>query len=190
MDFRKLVEQGGLKIRIGGIGGQGSVLVADVLAHAGTYDGLTTACSTLYGSQARGGATKAEVILSSKPIDFPHVEQPHILVAMAQEAADEFSDGLAGPKLLIYDEAFVKRIDVPDAHRIPVPATKRVLDEFGKGQPANFYLLGVLVGLCGCISEQAVRRAMAEHVSARFLEMNEKALRLGLEEGRARIRGE
>ncbi len=190
MDFGRLLREGGLRIRIGGIGGQGSVLVADVLAHAGAIEGLETSCSTLYGSQARGGATKAEVILAAEPIDFPHVEEPHIFLAMAQEAVDEFAGGLVGPKILLYDEAFVRKIPVEDAELWPFPATRRVLDELGRGQPANFYLLGALAGLCGCVGEEALRRAMAAHVSPRFLEMNERALALGLEAVKHRLGGE
>ncbi len=189
-DFGNLLRGGGLRIRIGGIGGQGSVLVADVLAHAGALEGLEAACSTLYGSQARGGATKAEVILSAEPIDFPHVEEPHIFLAMAQEAVDEFAAGLVGPKILIYDEAFVRNLPLEDADPWPMPATRTVLDALGKGQPANFYLLGALAGLCGCVGEEALRRAMAAHLSSRFLEMNERALALGLEAVRARMGGE
>ena len=60
-----------VEVRFGGLGGQGLVTLGSVLAEAGARRGLRVAASQAYGSAARGGATCADVILSTEPIDFP-----------------------------------------------------------------------------------------------------------------------
>ncbi len=179
MNLSNLLEEG-LAIRLAGIGGQGAVLLGDVLAHAGALDGLSSACSTLYGSQARGGAAKSEVILSRHQIDFPHAEHPHILVALSQEAFDAFAQDMADPAIVLADSYFVKKADREELDVRLFSATQTVLDELGASQPANFFLLGVLVGLTGCVGRESLDDAMKAHVRARHLDVNRRAVDLGM----------
>ncbi len=183
MNLSNLLEEG-LAIRFAGIGGQGAVLLGDVLAHAGALDGISSACSTLYGSQARGGATKSEVILSHHAIDFPHAEHPHILLALSQEAFDIFADNMAEPAIVLCDSYFVKKTDRPGLDVRPFAATQTVLDELGKSQPANFFLLGVLVELTHCVSRDSLDSAMKAHVRSRHIDMNRRAVDLGMQAAR------
>ena len=173
---------GSLQVRFGGIGGQGAVLLGDVLGHAGALAGLRTAGSTVYGSRARGGATRADVILSREEIDFPHVVHPQVLVSLAQEPYTINRPFLRDPGVVLYDAYHLKegQIEKQDT-TLSVPATKDVLEEFGRGQPANFYMLGALVGLTAVVPMEPVEIAMSKRVKARFVDMNRKALRLGLE---------
>lgn len=189
MNLSNLLEDG-LAIRFAGIGGQGAVLLGDVLAHAGALDGISSACSTLYGSQARGGAAKSEVILSRHPIDFPHAEHPHVLVALSQEAFDAFAESMADPAIVLCDSYFVKKTDRPGLDVRPFAATQTVLDELGKSQPANFFLLGVLVEMTRCVSRESLDAAMKEHVRARYLDMNRRAVDLGIQAAAQRNHGE
>lgn len=177
--------QGKLKIRISGIGGQGAVLLGDVLGHAASLDGLQAAGSTVYGSQARGGASRSDLILSRTLIDFPHVTRPHVLVALAQPAYQEDRSNMDRPAAILYDDYHVTcdGKDDPSLFLSGVPATRTMLAELGTGQPANFYMLGVLVGLLGIVGLSSLQQAMASQIQKRHLEMNLKALGLGLERG-------
>jgi len=185
MDLTTLLSTA-LKTRISGIGGQGAILLGDVLAHAGALDGINSACSTLYGSQARGGASKCDVILAKQNIDFPHVERPNVLIALSQEAHDGFAKDMDEPRLVLYDDYFVKNLAGPESGLTyrAVDATTRVLDVIGSGQSANFYMLGVLVGLSQCVTLASLEESMAKYVRKRHLDTNLKAFHLGMEAAR------
>lgn len=189
------VTAGRLKVRIAGIGGQGAVLLGDVLGHAAVLSGLEAATSTVYGSQARGGASRSDVIVSRMRIDFPHVVSPDVLLALAQESYDENRLFVERGGTVVYDEFFatpsdedVKRCQGPDpAFRLySVPATRTVMDRLGDAQPANFYMLGAVVGLVRDLEPvggQALERSVELNVRRRFVDVNLRALRMGLEHG-------
>ena len=173
-----------MEVRLGGLGGQGLVTVGVVLADAAAGDGLQVAASQSYGSRARGGATRSDVILSTGPIDFPHVKAPDLLVVLAQEAYDDYAKRLAPGAVVIYDGFFVREADIPDARQHSVEATKAALDRFGRGQAANFVMLGALVGFTGLVSSGAARVALEKNVKERYWEMNWEAFEAGLDFGR------
>ena len=87
------------QLRFGGMGGQGVVVLGDTIALAGALGGWHAAASTSYGAQARGGASKADVVLSPEPIDFPHVERPDVMVLVSQEAYEAYTVGELPPQL-------------------------------------------------------------------------------------------
>jgi 2-oxoglutarate ferredoxin oxidoreductase subunit gamma len=69
------------QIRLCGYGGQGVVLAGTILGHAAINDDKWVSGSNSYGAQARGGSARSEVVISKKPIMFPHVIQSDILFA-------------------------------------------------------------------------------------------------------------
>ena len=74
-----------LEVRLAGSGGQGIILAGLVLAEAaGIYDGREVAMVQSYGPEARGGTSKAEVIISDASIDFPLCTQVDVLLALTQ----------------------------------------------------------------------------------------------------------
>ena len=81
------------KFRFSGTGGQGLITAGIILAEAALLDGKLAVQSQSYGPEARGGSSKAEVIVSDMPIYFGRVTQPDTLLVMSQEAADKFSGG-------------------------------------------------------------------------------------------------
>ncbi len=83
-----------VEIRLAGSGGQGLILAGLVLAEAaGVYDGREVAMVQSYGPEARGGASKAEIIISDSPIDYPLCTHVDILLALNQEACDAYMLG-------------------------------------------------------------------------------------------------
>jgi 2-oxoglutarate ferredoxin oxidoreductase subunit gamma len=186
-DLQTLTE---LRVRFAGIGGQGAVLLGEVLGLAGALAGLRCAGSTIYGSQARGGASQSDVIVAHAPIDFPHVLRPHVLVALAQEPYDELGGELEPPGVIIYDDFFVKHPRAALAsHQHGFPATRSVIDELGLAQVANVYLLGAFAALSGVVADAALAEALRRSVPERFATANERALALGLAAARALATG-
>lgn len=170
-------------IRFGGLGGQGLVTLGAVLANAAARGGLQVAASQAYGSQARGGATRADVILSAGEIDFPHVIAPDVLVVLAQEAYDLYLDGVAAGGLVLADEFFVRTRPRQAVVQHSLAGTRTAIDRAGNKVAANFVMLGALSGFTGLVDEGHVAEAVDELVRERFRQVNLKAYRLGTEMG-------
>ncbi len=90
-------------MRIGGSGGQGVVLMGIILATGANHDGRCVVQTESYGPEARGGYSRSDVIIADEPIDYPKLVRADLLVALSQEAADAYIDGLAKDGVFIYD---------------------------------------------------------------------------------------
>src|SRR5512136_1327867 len=98
------------EIRFSGAGGQGLILAGVIMAEAASiFEGIQAVQSQSYGPEARGGASKSEVIISDGPIDYPKVTKCDALLAMTQEAADKYSSDLKEGGVLLIDSEFVPR---------------------------------------------------------------------------------
>ena len=172
-------------VRFGGLGGQGLVTLGAVLAEAGARAGLNVAASQAYGSRARGGATRADVILSREAIDFPHVIEPDLLLVLAQEAYDLYAPGLAEGGVILVDDFFVHKLSRTGVRQKAVPATATAMDKLGNKVSANFVMLGAAVGYAGLVGRPEMEAAIKNLVSGRFQQVNLAAFDLGLEMGRA-----
>lgn len=170
-------------IRFGGLGGQGLVTLGAVLAQAGAFAGLSVAASQSYGSRARGGATRSDVILSAEAIDFPHVHQPDLLVVLAQEAHELFADGVVDGGLILADGFFVSSGAPAGIRQHTVDATSVAMERVGNKIAANFVMLGALLGFTELIEKVPLEESLEQIVRARFVAANKKALAVGWELG-------
>jgi 2-oxoglutarate ferredoxin oxidoreductase subunit gamma len=169
------------EIRIGGSGGQGVVLAAQILGKAAVFDGKNAVQTQAYGAEARGSLTKSEVIISDGKIGFPAVRKPDILVAMNQEALDKLVNDLKENGTLIVDITNAATMPRTSAkvHRIPITETAK--KAFGETMFANMTMLGVLVKKTRLVTRQSVEKAIKEDVSKKTVETNINAFRKGLE---------
>jgi 2-oxoglutarate ferredoxin oxidoreductase subunit gamma len=166
------------EIRLAGEGGQGMILAGIILAEAAAiYDGKNVVQSQSYGPEARGGASRSEVIISEAEIDFPEVIVPNVLVALSQMACDKYAANLTPDGLLIVDEDKVKTLSYPRAIHLPV--SRLATEVTGKTITANTVALGILVGLTGVVSRPAIQQAVNRYARAlqAGFEQAEKVLR-------------
>lgn len=169
------------EIRIAGTGGQGIILAGILLADAAVRDGKKVVQSQSYGPEARGGASQAEVIISSEEVDYPKVLEADILLCMSQEACDRYASKIKKEGILILDSTHVTRAPVIRAVRVPI--SERARQATGKEITANIVALGVLVGLTGVVSRESLEAAIRDRSPRGTAEMNLKALAIGLEMG-------
>ena len=166
------------EIRLAGEGGQGMILAGIILADAAAiYDNKNATQTQSYGPEARGGASKAEVVIDQGEIDHPEVILADVLVAMSQEACDKYAGNLKKDGILIVDQERVGR--VPSNRAIKVPITRLAQESSGKSITANVVALGVLVGLTGVVSRQAITQAVAARAPKGTEDMNQAALSAG-----------
>lgn len=171
-------------IRFAGLGGQGVVLAGLLLGQAAVVDGLYASGSNSYGAQARGSVALAEVRLSDEPIDYPHVDDADLLVALSQEGYEASKDRLMQGGLALYDSGLVKPADSAGRRQQGHNVAAVARDELRSSQVANVVWVGVAAAATGWIGEDALREAIRLRVPERFLELNLRALERGLELGR------
>ena len=166
------------QLRFSGSGGQGVITAAIIFAEAAVAEGKEAAQSQSYGPEARGGASKAEVIIDDAPIYHPHVERPDIVLAMTQKAADKYYGDLAPEGLLVLDSDLVP--ETPDfPHVIRIPITKLAVEQVGKPLFANIVALGAVARLMGLVEFETVKASVANRVPPHTVEQNMKALQTG-----------
>lgn len=175
------------EMRLSGSGGQGVILAAIIFADAAIEDGLNAIQTQSYGPEARGGASKAEVIISNEDIHYPKVMHNNLLLSLTQKALDKYVGSLEKDGILIVDES----VNVPDnvqakaIYRLPILATAK--DKVGIPMVANIVSIGVIYELAckDIINIETIKEKIASRVPKATIEKNIQAF----EEGIKLIRG-
>jgi 2-oxoglutarate ferredoxin oxidoreductase subunit gamma len=168
-----------------GSGGQGVITAAIILAEAAVlWEGLNAVQSQSYGAEARGGATRSDVIIADMPIYYPKVLQPNVLVCLTQEAYNRFSGIIRPGGLLITDSRYAKIQRKVDAQQRELPLFRTVMEKIGRPIVFNICMLGALIALADLVKPESIMKVLESRVPADFLEMNQKALQIGMELGK------
>ncbi len=166
-------------IRLSGSGGQGLIMMGIILAEAiGVYDGKEVAQTQSYGPEARGGSSKAEVVVSDTEIDYPKAMRVDLLLALNQKALDDYYEDVKPEGMLVVDSTFVKA--VPRANAIRIPFTRIARDKFKKEMVANIIALGAISELTSIVSRKAIEAAVLSRVPKGTEKLNRDALRAGM----------
>lgn len=168
-----------LEMRLSGSGGQGLILGGIILAEAAILDGKLAIQSQSYGPEARGGSSKSEVLISNKPIHFPKVTKPNLVLAMTQDAVNKYSVDLPSDGILITDTTFVKEIPANIKNVYQLPITETAKQNLGRDLFANIVALGAIVALTEGVSFDSITKAVLSRVPAGTENLNKQALELG-----------
>jgi 2-oxoglutarate ferredoxin oxidoreductase subunit gamma len=176
------------EIRVAGFGGQGVILSAIVLGKAASiHQGEFATMTQNFGPEARGGACSAQLMLSDKPVLYPYVTRPDVLVVMSQEAYVKFGPELKDGGTLLIERDLVRVTDLPSETRVySVPAT-RIAEEIGKRMVLNIVMVGFFTSVTKLLNPDAVRKAVADSVPANFHDLNLKAFDKGYEYGQSAL---
>ena len=165
-----------------GSGGQGIITAAVMLAEAAVlYENLNAVQSQAYGPAARGGATRSDIIISESDINFPKVIQPNVLICLTQEAYNTFCNIIRPGGLLITDARFVKTEKKVDAQQKELSMYVAVMEKIGKPIVFNICMLGAVISLTDLVEPESIMKVLESRIPSGFLEMNRKALELGME---------
>ena len=172
------------EFRLAGSGGQGLITAGIILAEAAVASGLNAVQTQSYGPESRGGASRAEVIISSGEIDYPKVIRPDVLLVMTQQGADRYLPGLKDSGLLVADEDLVKDIPPASFRVVRAPIVRLAREEVGREIVANIVALGVLVSLTEVVPVDILEEAVLKRVPRGTEDLNRRALRAGLGRGK------
>ncbi|MFQ6131484.1 MAG: 2-oxoacid:acceptor oxidoreductase family protein [Armatimonadota bacterium] len=168
------------EVRLSGSGGQGIITAGIILAEAAAVqEGRNVVQTQSYGPESRGGASRAEVVISDDEIDYPKVTRPNLVLLMTQDAVDAYLDDRTADAVAIVDSSMAK--DIPHEPRVvPLPLTEIAREEAGRTIVANIVGLGALTALSDVVSRESMRKAVLARVPKGTEELNEKALAAGI----------
>ena len=147
------------RIIFSGSGGQGLITAAIILAEAAVlHEGLNAVQSQSYGPEARGGASRSDVIIADTDIRL-----------------------IRPGGLLLTDSHYVKEKRKTDARQVELPMYKTVMDKIGRPIVFNMCMLGALIGLMQLVKVDSIIKVFESRLPGGFLDLNKKALNLGLE---------
>lgn len=168
-----------IELRLSGSGGQGIILAGVILAEAAVLDQKNAIQSQSYGPEARGGASKSEVIISKSEIDFPKVQNPDVILSLTQIAADKYIKDLDSNTIIVIDSSITlnNKIDGNKVIKLPIIDTART--KIGRLIVANIIAIGIITELTGVVSKEMIEKAILSRVPKGTEEMNKSALVAG-----------
>jgi 2-oxoglutarate ferredoxin oxidoreductase subunit gamma len=173
------------ELRFSGSGGQGMILAGIIMAEAACiYDEKNAVQSQSYGPESRGGASKAEVVISDGPIDYPKATAIDCMLALTQEACSKYFKDIKDGGILLVDSDEVKELPEGNFTLYSFPIIDTARKDLGRTITANIISLGMITELTGVVTHAAMEEAVYARVPKPFLDMNKKALQLGFEKAR------
>lgn len=180
-----------LRIRVAGFGGQGVLMLGEVLAEAGLQLGLEVSWLPSYGPEMRSGTSNCHVRISSQEVDSPLVAKPNVLLALNEPSLRKFLPTVEPGGWVLYNSRqFPADLALPEGvHALPLPCSE-LADSLGEARAGNIVMLGALLAATGGLPMAAIDRALALCVkSARWLELDRKALAAGQQAAQEALKG-
>jgi 2-oxoisovalerate ferredoxin oxidoreductase beta subunit len=169
------------RFKISGLGGQGVLLLGQILAQAGMLAQRQVTWMPSYGPEMRGGTAACNVIIADEEIGSPLIQEPTVLVAMNGPSLERFGPDVAPGGMIFYNSSMVPEpLERADVQMIPVAANE-IADGVGDARTSNMVMLGALLGKGIVVSQEAVEAALAVVVKSRpeLLELNKRAIEAG-----------
>ena len=151
-----------------------------VLAEAiGINDGKNVVQTQSYGPEARGGASRSDVVVSSREIFYPKTIKLDLLLCLTQEACDTYHQALKEDGVLIVDSGPVAQLPACEVNAFPF--TQLARDRIGTPMVANIIALGTIAGLTKVVSKKGLLEAVQRRAPKGTEEKNLKAVEIGFE---------
>jgi 2-oxoglutarate ferredoxin oxidoreductase subunit gamma len=176
------------EIRLSGSGGQGLVLAGVILAEAlGVYEGKNVSQTQSYGPEARGGASRSDVIISDGEIYYPKTTELDILLCLTQESCDMYYRYLKEEGILIVDSDRVRQIPGSEAYSLPF--IRIASEKVGTPVVANVVSIAAIVEISGICSRESLEKAVLGRAPKGTEDKNRLACEMGFEAGYNAKRG-
>lgn len=175
-------EKSRYEIRLSGSGGQGLVLAGVILAEAlGVYEGRNVSQTQSYGPEARGGASRSDVIISEGEIYYPKATELDILLCLTQESCDQYYRFLKEEGILAVDSDKIHQIPTDRAYALPF--IRIASEDVGTPVVANVVSLAAIVEISGICSRESLEKAVLGRAPRGTEDKNRLACQMGFEAG-------
>jgi 2-oxoglutarate ferredoxin oxidoreductase subunit gamma len=168
---------------IAGFGGQGVLLIGNLLAYAAMEQGLEVTFMPVYGVEMRGGTANCTVVVSDREIGSPIVLSPVSLISMNQPSLEKYQPCLQDGGIQIVNSSLANSgaVDSQRVRSLLLPANE-IASELGSVKMANMVALGAWVRATGAMPLDAVQNCMDKVVSPRnhhLIPRNQEAVQAG-----------
>ncbi len=171
------------RVKIAGLGGQGVLLIGQLLAQAGMLAGRQVCWMPSYGPEMRGGTASCSVTIADAEIGSPLIQNPTVLVAMNGPSVERFGKDIPKGGTLIYNASMVPETpSLPGVRVVPI-AANAIADSLGDPRVQNMVMLGAVLACDPTVSKEAVWAALPQVVKSRpeLIELNKRAINAGIE---------
>ncbi len=171
------------KIICAGFGGQGVMLMGQLISYAGMLEGKEVSWLPSYGPEMRGGTANCSVMVSGKPIGSPVItDDATTAIIMNLPSLDKFEVDIAtGGNIIINSSLIERKTKRDDLKAYYVPANE-IAVELGNAKVANMIMLGAYLELTKVVSVDSVMTALKKifgESKAHLMKINEDALARG-----------
>ena len=169
-----------VKIKVAGFGGQGVLLLGQLLIEMGMREGLEVSWLPSYGPEMRSGSAHCHVCLSKERIGSPLVSHADVLVAMNEFSLRKFAPEVASGGLILYNAVSIPAdFSAPGVQVVAIPAAE-LADKLGSTKAANIVMMGALLEETECLASGTALSVLEEKVKKLdLLEIDRKALTAG-----------
>ena len=167
---------------IAGFGGQGVMLIGNLLAQAGMEHGLEVSFIPVYGAEMRGGTANCTVVLDEHPIGSPLVRVPMSTIILNEPSLTKFQPRMAANGVQIVNASLVAQNLLDAAKRTVYIPVNDMAHDLGNVKMANMVALGAWLKATGALPLNVVQDALNRVVSAHYAKLisaNAKALEEG-----------
>lgn len=165
-----------------GFGGQGVMLIGQLLAYGGMIEGKEVTWFPSYGPEMRGGTANCSVVISDQPVGSPIVAEPDGLIAMNGPSLARFKTAVRTGGVIVYNSSLITDApEIPDVKMLAVPANE-LARELGNDKIGNMVVLGAFLGLTKAVALSSIETALQQVLPARrhhLIPLNSAALRQG-----------
>ncbi|HEY2118992.1 MAG TPA: 2-oxoacid:acceptor oxidoreductase family protein [Candidatus Acidoferrum sp.] len=177
-----------LAIKIAGFGGQGVLLLGQILAEMGMREGREVSWLPSYGPEMRSGSANCHVCLSNERVGSPMVDHPDVLIAMNEPSLHKFASQVSPHATILYNNAKLPdSFTTQHAPILCIPASESA-DALGTTKITNMVMLGALLELTHSLSkETAVAVLKAKVHNSKLLELDYRAIDAGMESLRKQL---
>ncbi len=166
------------ELRLSGLGGQGIITLGKILGHGlALGHGYYVTQTQSYGPEARGGSSRADLVISSHPISYPKTENLDLLVALSQEACNNYYRYLKHHGVLLVDTSMVN--STPTNNFLGLPFTTFAKERIGVAQSLNTVVMGAIGHLLPFADKRLLRKSLEENLPPKLHAVNLKAFDLG-----------
>ena len=172
-----------IELRFSGTGGQGLVLASIIMAEAMMLSGFNVIQGESHGIEARGGASRGELIASKREIYDLSVQEPIVLVTISQESCNKYYKNIFPNALVVIDSSLVKTIpaDINSENIFTLPFSQNIQEKLGTQLPTNIAFLGALAELTDIVTPEDLKEAITNRVPKGSKELNIKAFDIGMD---------
>lgn len=184
--MKKPMELKRFELRLSGLGGQGIITLGKVLGYGlAIGQGYYVTQTQSYGPEARGGSSRADLVISSSPISYPKTESLDLLVALSQEACNNYYRYLKPNGVLLVDDSLVKQ--TPTNLFYGLPFTTMAKERIGNPMTLNTIVFGAVTHLLSFAEARLMRKALEDNLPPKIKDMNIKAFNLGNREAKKHL---